>query len=218
MIPVRAAVVRLVDAAVGSEQQTLGRARIDRERVAVGMDVLEAVLAPGLPAVLGDVEDEAEHVDLLVVLRIDADLAEIERARVEVALALPRIAAVVAPEHPPRFARDVVDIRGPARGALDDGIDDVRILREDREPDAPRRGWKAARQLFPRGAAVGRAEDAAEILASCRVGSGDERPRRSAPRVEDGVHRLGIGWIDRDVAAAGLVLVGLGLQDRLPRL
>src|SRR4029077_17481446 len=103
-LPGLAAVHALVESAIGAEQQATGPARIDDEVVIVGVDVLEPVLPPGLPSVLRDVDDEAEDVDALVVGRVDADLAEVERARIEPAHPGPVLARIVRAEHPTGLA------------------------------------------------------------------------------------------------------------------
>src|SRR6185436_5019539 len=108
----------LVDAAVGAQEQALRRAGVDGQGVAIGVHALGAVLTPGLPPVLRDVDHEAEDVDDLVVRGIHADLAEVERARVQLALALPRLSRVVGAEDAAPLAVGLAEVAGAALLAL----------------------------------------------------------------------------------------------------
>jgi hypothetical protein len=168
VLPRLRAVVRGVGAAVGAEEEVVGIGRVDRHRVEVAVRLARAVRAPGAAAVVGDVQAEAQQVDALVVLRIDADLREVERARGAVADALPGLAAVVRAEEA-AFAAAVVG-EGAAVAAevgLDDGVEDARVLREEVEADAP----------GPRGQAAG-----ADGADRCRAPSTCRRRRRSGRR------------------------------------
>ena len=67
--------------------------------MAVGMNLLGKILPKILPAFIGDEQGHAEHIDALIVRRIDPDLAEVERARVDVAHPGPFLAAVFGTEN-----------------------------------------------------------------------------------------------------------------------
>src|SRR5207249_4952249 len=68
--------------------------RVDPEAMLVGVDALAAVALEGLAAVAGAVEIHAQDIEVLVVARVDAHLAEVHRPRVETVHARPRLAAV----------------------------------------------------------------------------------------------------------------------------
>ena len=144
VLPAFARLVALVEAAVGAEQKPLGVARVDGERVGVGVDLLEEVLTERPASVVGDVQGEAEDVHAFVVRGIDADLAEVERARVERARARPGLSAVVGPEHPAAPAAHLVDAARARLVALHDRVHDLRVLGVDGEADAPRGGGQPA--------------------------------------------------------------------------
>src|SRR6185503_10786519 len=166
--------------------------------------------AERLPPVVRDRQVPARKVDPLVVLRVDGDAREVERAEVDRAGALPGLAAVVAPE---QAAADRVVVHdrpaGAAEVALDHGVHDARVLRIDREADPPGARRESVRLLLPGLAAVVRPEDAA------RFADAAERPGGAPARVHPGVHRVGVLRVDDDVAGAG---VRVDLQDLPPGL
>src|SRR6185295_9820763 len=93
-----------------------------------------------------------------------------------------------------------------------DGVEPFRIGCGDLETCASeeRAGRRQARlELPPRGAAVGRLEDAAAVAGEHRV-----FPGSLARLPERGVDGLRIGWIQDDVDAAG---VGVAVEDFLER-
>ncbi len=219
VLPALGAVEALVDASIGAEDQALGAARIDLERVKVGVDFSGAVLAERLAAVFRDVEGEAENVDALGVLGVHADLREVEGPRVQLAAAAPALSAVVRAEDAAHLARDVVDPAGSALARLDDGVDDLRIPAVDREADPAGRAGKARRKLRPGRPSVGRLENAAEVPAVGRVGTRGKGPGLTLPGIERGVERVGAGGIQDDVAAAHPIRIGRrGLQGGAPGL
>ena len=63
------------------------------------MDVAGAGVEERFPAVVGNGCSETEDVDALIVVRIDAHLAEVEAARTQIADARPVRAGVVAAKH-----------------------------------------------------------------------------------------------------------------------
>ena len=88
------AVVGDVEAAVAAEDHVPAVARVDPEGVVVGVDAAAAVGAERLAAVGRAVERDPQHVEVLVVGRIDADLAEVHRPGVEAVDPRPGLAAV----------------------------------------------------------------------------------------------------------------------------
>ncbi len=219
VLPGLPAVEALVGAAVGPEQQALRAPRIDRERVVVRVDLLEAVLAEGLAAVLRDVERVAEHVDAVGILGVDADLREVERPRIETARSRPALASVLRAEDAAAAAPDLVDVVRARFVGLNDGVEDLRVLGRDREPDARRAGGQSVAELLPGRAAVARLEDAADVLSVRGRGARREGPGRPLTGVEHGVDRARIGGIEGDLAAADPIRVGgRRLQRRPPGL
>ena len=90
----RHAVVGGVEAAVAADEHVPAVARVDPQGVLVGVDAVAAVGLERLAAVVGAVQRDAEDVEVLVVGRIDADLAEVHRPGVEAVDARPGLAAV----------------------------------------------------------------------------------------------------------------------------
>src|SRR4029077_9793561 len=216
-LPALSAVHALVESAIGAEQQAAGPARINDEVVIVGVDILEPVLAPGLPPVLRDVDDEAEHVDALTVGRVDANLAEVERARVKPAHPGPVLARVVGAEDPAGLAFGVHNVRRPFGITLHDGVHDLRILGPDGEADSLGPGRQSGREFLPRSAAVGALPDPAKVLAVGGVGAGDELPGVAAAGVEGRIEYVGGGGVEGEVTAADPIAVGCRrAEDQLP--
>ena len=182
------------------------------------MHLCEAILAEGLSPVFGDVQHEPEDVHEAIVLRVDANLAEVERTRVQRARPRPGVAAIGRPEDAAAPAEHLIDALRPAIAALDDRDDHLRVLREDGEPDSSGLDGQAAGQLLPRGACVDAPVNATHVAALRDVRARVERPGRAPPRVEHGVDGVRVLRIDRDVTAACRDVIGRGrLQDGLPR-
>ena len=110
------------DAAVVAVDDVIRVVRVDPHRVMVRMQ--RAVLDEGLAAVIRDVDLDAADVDAQVVGRVDADLAEVHRPRIDV--------GHLPPRHP-----GIVGAIGAAFGlVLDARVEDVGILAVDVHPDA----------------------------------------------------------------------------------
>ncbi len=195
-----------------------GRARLNGERVAIGMHFLGVILAKTAAAIVRNEKRETEHVNALVVRRIDSDFAEVKRARVDVARARPGFARVLGAEHSPSPAVNVANVARAAFIALHDRHHDLRIARRDGETDAAGLPGKSAGQLLPGGAAVRALENAAGVLARGRNSVG-ETPRRPLPRVEGGVENLRVRRIHHHIRAARARGGGpVGVQDVRPGL
>ena len=184
------------------------------------MDLVEEVLAKRLAAVVGDVKVHSEDVDPLVVRRVDADLAEVERPRVEARSS----ASSVSPpsserKTPPALALALADRRSSSLVGLDDRVDDPRVLRGRRRGRSAGLRRQALRQLRPGRPAVRRPEDPAGVAPARERRAGGERPGRPLPRVERRLERVGVRRVHDDVAAARLRVVGRGCrEDLLPGL
>src|SRR4051812_297203 len=114
MIPVLATGKALINAAIRSEQQSLtdrwlrwfifilgsrrpwrrNRARLYCQRVTIGVEFLRKVLPKILAAVVRDEYREPEHIDALIVSRVDADLTEVKRPRIDCAGSRPFFASI----------------------------------------------------------------------------------------------------------------------------
>src|SRR5579872_1724673 len=155
------------------------------------MDRAEHV-AKVLSAVVRDVEAavRAEDVHAVAVLRIDADLAEVHRPRVERRQLLPAVASINAP----------VDAVLAAR-RFDGGVDDAAVAAEDVEADA---AFVAARQsggeLRPGGAAVCGPVDAAAGSAAV------ESPRSALALIHRSEEDVRILRIHDDVGRARVLV------------
>ena len=79
---------------------------IDPQDVVVDVHVraVTVVLERGA-AVLGAIERDPQYIEIALVARIDADLAEVHRARVEAVHASPRLACIGGTEHAARLER-----------------------------------------------------------------------------------------------------------------
>src|SRR5262249_8896118 len=95
VVPGGGPVVADVVAAVAADQHVPAVLRVDPHRMAVGMYVLAGAGLELLAAVGALVLADAQHVDVLVIRRIDADDAEVHRPRVDAVDTLPGLAAVV---------------------------------------------------------------------------------------------------------------------------
>src|SRR5690606_31571653 len=141
------------------------------------------------PAIVRDVNLDAEHVDATVVGGIDADLAEVHRARVDV--------RHLAPRHP-RVVRAV----GAALGfVLDTGVQDVRVGAVDVHADAAERAFgDALGQLGPRAAGV------AGLVHRAAGAAAVEAPGRAPALVGGRVDYLVVGRVHDELGRAGVLV------------
>ena len=148
-----------------------------------------AVLDPGLAAVVGNVNLHAEHVDAQVVVRIDADLAEVHRPRIGVRHLAPRLAGVVR------------SIGAAFLLVLDARVDDVRVRAVDVHADAAERaGRHALRQLGPGPAGIARLPHRAAQAAAV------EAPRGAAALISRGIEHLVVRGIHHQLGRAGVLV------------
>ena len=151
--------------------------------------VQRAVLDERLAAIVGDVNLHAEDVDAGVVVRIDADLAEVHRPRIGVRHLAPRLAGIIG------------SIDAAFLLVLDAGVDDVRVGAIDVHADAAERtGRHALRQLGPRAAGIARLPHRAAGAAAV------EAPGGAAPLIGRGVEHLVVRGIHHQLGGAGVVV------------
>src|SRR4051812_10201251 len=125
-VPVARAVVGEVQTAVVAEHHVVGMPRIDPESMMIDMDPLvRRIAAERLAAIHRYEERCAEQPDAIRMLRVDAYLAVVARARVDRVLPRPRRAAIGR-------AEDAATL------VLNYGEDDVRIAARDVDADAAR--------------------------------------------------------------------------------
>src|SRR5262245_25708487 len=147
-VPVRAAIVAFIQAAVAAYQVIVRVVRIDPDGVVVYVfqPLAQRALRPA--AVVRNLEDDVRDVDAVNVLRIADDLAVIHPLRDVRTHTLPGRPLVVR-------AKDAATL--PCR--FDRGVDDVVIGRRNGQSDAPqvsrRQGAGGGAQPRPRRAAVG---------------------------------------------------------------
>src|SRR5690606_36591714 len=148
-------IIGRIEAAIAPDEHVPAIARVDPERVLVGVNAAAAVGAEGLAAIAGAVEGDPEHVEKLVVAGVDATLAEIEGAWIEAVDPGPGLAAIGG-----LVAAAVLD----AHGAL--AVLDVLALAAQVGPVAPVRaaGLRTTAALGP-GLAEGQRELDFERLA-----------------------------------------------------
>ena len=94
VVPVGHPVVSDVEPAVAADDHVPAVLRVDPEGVLVRVDAVAAVLGEGLAAVLGPVQLHATYVQIIGIVRIDADATEVHRSRVQAVDAGPGFAAV----------------------------------------------------------------------------------------------------------------------------
>ncbi len=217
-LPVLAQVPSLVEAAVAADQEVVRVLGIEDHGVVVAVLVLVADVAEGRPAVVGDLQPDVRVVDAVEDVRAGPDLLVVVRAgpgRDHVAALLPVLSTV----------RRAPEAAG-ALAELDPRVEDVRVLRRDRQPDLahlllgqpllqPAPGLAAVGRLVdPRlGAAVHQRCDVAEAL----VGRGVEHV--GIARIADHVVHAGVlpGGEDRSPGLAGVGrLVQAALTARRP--
>src|SRR4029453_3274475 len=158
MLPSFAGREALIHAAIRPEQQPLANrrfgwlvfilrlrwfrrrhgARLNYQRMTIRMDFVGKIFAKILAAVIRNQQRGLKQINALIVWRIDADLAEIERTRIDCAYASPFFASVFGTEHAAAFTPHVVDATGAALITLNDRHDDARIACPPCEADATR--------------------------------------------------------------------------------
>src|SRR5438094_3696689 len=145
MIPALAGCETLVNTAVGSEQYALANRRFRRfvlvfrfwrfrrrhrawlngKCVTIGMHFLGEIFPEIFAAVIGNEQREREQVNSLIISRVDPDLAEIKRARIDRAGARPFLSAIFGARNAAAFSTQSVHISRTAFISLHDGHDDV---------------------------------------------------------------------------------------------
>src|SRR5205823_718669 len=149
----------------------------------------------------------SEHVNALIVSRVDSDLTEIKRARIEVARPGPFFAAIFGAENAARPAVDLAYVHRATLIALHNRHHHFGLARCHRQTDAPGLARQSAREFLPGRAAVGALENAADIVAVGRDHAVGKRPWRPLSGIERGVDRLRIRRIEHYIAAAGAGVV-----------
>src|SRR4030095_11413875 len=130
----------LINSAVGSEEEPLAnrrfwrlvfvfrfgrfrrgrRARLKGKRMTIRMHLLGKILPKILPAFIGDEQGHAEHIDALIVRWIDPDLAEVKRARIDVAHPRPFLSAILGTENTTAPTVNIADVTRTAFVTLHD--------------------------------------------------------------------------------------------------
>jgi len=117
-----------------------GRVRIDPHRVMVAVNDLIGICLEGLAAVDRHVQTDATHQETSGILRIDANLTEVHRARIHAAHLPPRRAAVVgaidAGGRGSFLRRRTATSSSAAARTFDERIDDIRVVAIDVESDS----------------------------------------------------------------------------------
>ena len=186
------------DAAVATEKQVVGVARIDPERVVIGMHVSRSVIGEGFPPVVGAHEILTTHVDSFGVVGVDPNVAEVHRSWIGVGELFPGVAPICGAIDP-RLA--IAGFHG--------GEYEVAVPSVDVEADAPQLTLrKAFVQSRPVPAAVHRTVEAASRSTAV------EPPRRAPARIHRSEERVRVrrvhGQVDRS-------RIGVQVQDQLPR-
>ncbi len=183
------AVEALVEAAVAADEVVVGVLRIDPDRMIVDVLGLFAQAAKALAAVVGDLQKGVHRVDAVELVRIGEDLGVVVAARRMPGALLPAFAAVGGAEE-----AALVGL------GLDDRVDDVRVLRREREADPADVPLGHPRvELAPGLAAVDR-------LVNGRLGpAADERPDVAATLMRGSIDRIRVARVEQDVGDAGVV-------------
>src|SRR5437879_11652538 len=113
-----------------------GRVLLNYKRVAVRVNFFGKIFPKILSAVVRYEQCETEQINTLIVRRVDADLAEIERTRIHRTRARPLFAAVFGPKDAAALAAQIGQLAGTAFIALHDCHDNFRIGRAKRETNA----------------------------------------------------------------------------------
>src|SRR5262249_52366807 len=135
---------------------------------------------------------EPEQIHALVIRRVDTDLAEIKRARIERARARPSFATILGAKNPAALTAQIVGRTKPAFVTLHNRHHDSWIAGADCQTNPASLPGKTAAEFFPACAAVGTLENSANILAAGHARTGSETPWRSLPCVQRSVNILRI--------------------------
>jgi hypothetical protein len=104
----------------------------------IGVDFVGKIFAKILAAIIRNQQCVLEQINALIICRIDADLTEIERPRIDCAYPSPFFASVFGTEYAAAFAAHVVDAAGAALITLHYCHHDARIACAYRETNATR--------------------------------------------------------------------------------
>jgi hypothetical protein len=151
-----ALIVRDAHAAVAADHRMIRVRGVYPHRMKVNVDLLCAVIAKSLAAIIRDVQLDAEHINALVVIRVNANLTEVHRARVGVAHLRPGCPGIFRTIHATLFR------------VFDSGINNVRIAAIYIEPNAALGAFgNALGEFRPRAPGIcgfiNRASDAASV-------------------------------------------------------
>ena len=94
MIPGRPTIVRSVDTAIASEDHVPTIARVDPKIVTIGMDPSTEILGKGRSSIPGLMLCDPQHIEILLVARIDLHDAKIHRTSVQGIDTLPACPAI----------------------------------------------------------------------------------------------------------------------------
>ena len=227
VVPVLAAVVRDAHAVVVAQDDVLRVRGVDPHRVVVAAEPERH--RPGLAAVGGVRHADRQHVDVVRVVRVDADLHVVVAGPAADLLLvgahlLPGLAAVIRPvdflaDHAVArlaFAQFLQPVGiGHARlvRVLDVRVDNERVLRVDIQADAAQHAaGQAPAELVPGLSGVGRLVDAAARASQV------ERPGQALLVVRGGIEDLRVLRIHDEVGRADHPAVGLDLERLGPGL
>ena len=189
VLPGRRAVVRHAHAAITAQDDVLRIGGVDPHGMEVHVNPLGAIGAERPAGIVRHVQLHAEHVDARVGVRIDTNLAEVHRPRIDVAHLAPGRAGVVA----------AVDA---ALGRmLDPRIQDIGVGAVDVHADAAfGAGRDAVLELRPGLAGVHRFPYPAAWAAAVHA------PLGAAPLIGGGVEHLVVRGIHDEFGGAGVVV------------
>src|SRR5205809_4945842 len=151
MIPALAGCATLVKAVVGSEQFALAtqrfrrfvlvfrfwrfrrrhRAWLNSKCVTIRMDLLGKIFPEIFAAVIGNEQRERQQVNSLIVGRVDPDLAEIKRARIDRAGARPFLSAIFGAKNAAAFTAHICQLNRTALLTLKHAHVDLRHASDD---------------------------------------------------------------------------------------
>src|SRR5262249_16472252 len=94
MVPVGRAIIGGVESAVAADDHMSAVPRIDPQRMAIRVYLPAGVALKRLAPVVGAIHRDAQDIHILFVARINANLAEIHRPRIEAVDARPGLAAI----------------------------------------------------------------------------------------------------------------------------
>src|SRR4030095_6510737 len=173
----------LINSAVGSQEEPLAnrrfwrlvfvfwfgrfrrgrRARLNDKRMTVRMHLLGKILPKILPAFIGDEQGHAEHIDALIVRRIDPDLAEIKWSGIDLAHPRPFLSAILGTENATAPAVNVANVARTAFVTLHDRHHQFWFAQGNGESDPTCQAGQTASTFFPGRSAVAALKDAAAL-------------------------------------------------------